>query len=1141
MAILKARPSGWQADPNDPGSPASLPQYVEGDESTLEHWKTPLGYVKVVLGGVDVDPGTVVVMKGLGLMPMRLDFDPSEPRDDTGKWTSSGASTPSTTTPDLIHDAIPDGHHPTDLSRIPGVATITDMSEYDSIGKHQDKVGVTYSKAEADSAGEDEKSEGFPDWPSSPAPLRVQTKQDINTATTNDIMKMSKTDPELKKYLDHNAEVNGYGRTWNVENGDAVSDVGKGAWADAVGAKFDGEAYSHALSKSMKDTEAFFTPWDKAVVDQRTNHPDDIFVQPMKTFNSADKSDVRINLKRLFTDPTLLEDYSLRSLAYGLGVGFMSNKSGDKIGESQNGQIGFMTTGNITGAHGWSLDQESTMDSREQLLPKIWQAVGQMVKEHPGLPSWDTLPKPPKESDFTTPAAPVPKDPAKIAAAVLTRRYINTWASSSGDSEHTSIMLQIAARHVFGIPKPALNALKDYAGTTYDAAESAYQNGVDGPPEKPFLDAFVKSVYNRTQATLKKAGVKEVVMYRGMGFASIPPSWAYPNIASAQEKRRYIGTLQDNGIAVEYKVGHGQRDASLSPLSSWSFSPEVATRFAPGMNPVIMSAKVPASRVWSLSASTGPGCLEEREGILVGGDVGKVTVAWNSHGPKEGDISGWDNTVSAVNENFKQAMEAQGIKLGEDATPEQRVHISMLNPGDKLTYLHPLDHHVIGESTVTKVEDGTVHVDNGGNKDLASSFKPADGYLDPAQVTVTPKAPDIAAWFKPNPIPALTSSAPAIDKAKWWINEHSGNKSWPLPGGLKPVHVLYYFMNPEHKNQSPDTVPPIHIKHEWNDSHPDKKIVNEKITTPVPGTYPHGDDYDSTEDNWYGDKDIAKSFSHPASMHLDADPLHADWIKAHASDITSSGTTISPNMYPHPCLLPMRLDFDPSEARDDAGKWTSDGGAALKSFDSTWRSSITPAQVNAVNDYRGYGYARINEPLRDPDGFEHNLTRWKNPDIAASERQKILTSVSSLKTLMRPVTVPLTVYRGMGKEMFTGTDEGLVNQKYDWKTAVGKTFTDKGFVSTALKKSTAENFDFKGAVAELHLPAGISGAPLQGIKTKPTNPDDLWDNAPANDALDEQEFLLEPGLHYKVTSATMENGPIGQRAHLVIEVSKDEH
>ena len=116
--------------------------------------------------------------------------------------------------------------------------------------------------------------------------------------------------------------------------------------------------------------------------------------------------------------------------------------------------------------------------------------------------------------------------------------------------------------------------------------------------------AFLHAQYDATQDLFAKAGITEVVLYRGFKF-STPPAWA-----RLPGKDAYGNTVVN---------GPGRETiATLRPLSSFSYSPRQAVNFSDSSSPRVISATVPVSRILSTPRS-GFGCYGEKEYVIVGG------------------------------------------------------------------------------------------------------------------------------------------------------------------------------------------------------------------------------------------------------------------------------------------------------------------------------------------------------------------------------------------------------------------------------------------------------------------------------------------------------------------------------------------
>ena len=161
---------------------------------------------------------------------------------------------------------------------------------------------------------------------------------------------------------------------------------------------------------------------------------------------------------------------------------------------------------------------------------------------------------------------------------------VKLWAHSSNDSDPASLAMQISAEKEFGIKDAAG---WDNAGWDHRDANAAAVKveATQGDQNQKFL----RAQYDATQSMFADHGIKDVVLYRG---------------------------VHDSGGET------GEADVAMRPLSSWSTSPQTALGFATsrdaGDQPRVYTARVPASQILSTSA-TGNGCLNEQEVVVLGG------------------------------------------------------------------------------------------------------------------------------------------------------------------------------------------------------------------------------------------------------------------------------------------------------------------------------------------------------------------------------------------------------------------------------------------------------------------------------------------------------------------------------------------
>ena len=148
---------------------------------------------------------------------------------------------------------------------------------------------------------------------------------------------------------------------------------------------------------------------------------------------------------------------------------------------------------------------------------------------------------------------------------------------------------------------------------------------------------------------------------------------------------------------------------------------------------------------------------------------------------------------------------------------------------------------------------------------------------------------------------------------------------------------------------------------------------------------------------------------------------------------------------------------------------------------------------SALATYKSQGYERINEVLRDPIGARE---RYEYFEIARAEGT--IGNMDRAIELAPPLPQSITTYRGI---------KGDVASRFA-DMEVGTVFQDNAFVSTTLKKRTAEAFaitDEKRLVIEIISPKGQRGVMLDQFGSQ-----------------FEKEWLLPRGLKFEVVSNTQE-------------------
>lgn len=200
---------------------------------------------------------------------------------------------------------------------------------------------------------------------------------------------------------------------------------------------------------------------------------------------------------------------------------------------------------------------------------------------------------------------------AHEAIADGVRRVIDAWAQDS-TSHPISARVQwvIADRYGCGhLDWAAPDDGDDWVVDPHHEDDDVWVDHADA-----FLDAYVEAQYEATQKHLAERGVTSVAAHRGVGWAH-GAAHAPADAATWTAEER---TLQDAPVGID-----------LTAASSWSTERHTAGRFARmavkdhvragvGAVEAVYTAQIPAERIWS-TPQTGPGCLDEREVVVIGG------------------------------------------------------------------------------------------------------------------------------------------------------------------------------------------------------------------------------------------------------------------------------------------------------------------------------------------------------------------------------------------------------------------------------------------------------------------------------------------------------------------------------------------
>lgn len=186
----------------------------------------------------------------------------------------------------------------------------------------------------------------------------------------------------------------------------------------------------------------------------------------------------------------------------------------------------------------------------------------------------------------------------QLAAEHLASVLVNRWAKSSNDEDALSLAIQQSAERLF-----SLEDTEEW----FSAADPTAHDEIT-----PVIDAFVAAQYRNTQKHLAEQGITEVVLHRGMSLDR-PNGWD--------------SALAETILDTEVPEGElGNEFVRLRPLSSFSYDIGTTDGFRTD-NGAVLSATVPAERIFS-TAATGSGCFHEEEFVVLGGGDTKFHVAW---------------------------------------------------------------------------------------------------------------------------------------------------------------------------------------------------------------------------------------------------------------------------------------------------------------------------------------------------------------------------------------------------------------------------------------------------------------------------------------------------------------------------------
>lgn len=202
----------------------------------------------------------------------------------------------------------------------------------------------------------------------------------------------------------------------------------------------------------------------------------------------------------------------------------------------------------------------------------------------------------------------------------LASSIVQQWAGTSADHNASAIALQLAAQAEFG-----LDNWTGAQGHTGEQNHIKAESLVADPTVGPTLKKCLRTIYEHTQASFKKAGITHVTLTRGVN-----------NVVSDTVRAAYDG--KKGGAAVlDVPSGH----LTTNPLTSWATHPDVSTNgyflaanatswpASKTTTNTLLMATIPVEHVFSHTRS-GMGCLDEDEMVCLGHDKPYTVIAAES-------------------------------------------------------------------------------------------------------------------------------------------------------------------------------------------------------------------------------------------------------------------------------------------------------------------------------------------------------------------------------------------------------------------------------------------------------------------------------------------------------------------------------
>ena len=269
-----------------------------------------------------------------------------------------------------------------------------------------------------------------------------------------------------------------------------------------------------------------------------------------------------------------------------------------------------------------------------------------------------------------------PSDPRydELFSEAAANWLVHQWAASSSMIRDPSQRaLQNAARKRFGLETEEWDIPPTNTWGTADGREIAEQ--------------FVGAMYEETQKMFADAGIKNVRVYRGIGFGfdDVKEDDVYnpKNFESMIARAVILGPDEEPPIP--------EAPVSLRSLSSFSSDKKIAEEFMweSGLpNAALFETTVPVERI-AATPGSGIGCLGESEVVVFGGKDDMVSVTWET---RLNPLKNYPEIASITVDDIEDygVEEFDEEKYLASLSPEAKRFIAGLSPQDRTDALYDL-------------------------------------------------------------------------------------------------------------------------------------------------------------------------------------------------------------------------------------------------------------------------------------------------------------------------------------------------------------------------------------------------------------------------------------------------------------------